>query len=75
MTPGGMLQLDPSFYEIMTLETVIGVWSFVILLKCMGEVHRFSAWRALAAGLIPPLIAVVSIGFMVFLFSALAAHY
>jgi hypothetical protein len=75
MTPGGMLHLDPSFYEIMTLETVIGVWSFVILLKCMGEVHRFSAWRALAAGLIPPLIAVVSIGFMVFLFSALAAHY
>jgi Yip1 domain len=72
---GGMPQLDPAFYKIMTFEGVIGVWSFVILLKCMGEVHRFSAWRALAAGLIPPLIAVVTIGFMVFLFSALAGHH
>ena len=24
-------------------------WVFVITLKCLGEVHRFSAWRALGA--------------------------
>jgi Yip1 domain len=31
------------------VETVVGIWVFVILLKCLGEVHRFSAWRALGA--------------------------
>lgn len=27
---------------------VIGmsIWSFILLLKCLGEAHRFSAWRA-----------------------------
>jgi len=29
------------------IESIIGIWVFVILLKCLGEVHRFSAWRAL----------------------------
>ncbi len=28
------------------------VWVGVIMLKCVGEVHRFSAWRALGAWLI-----------------------
>lgn len=30
-------------------NAVLGLWSFVITLKCLGEVHRFSAWRALGA--------------------------
>ncbi len=30
-------------------ESIIGVWVFVISLKCLGEVHHFSAWRALGA--------------------------
>ncbi len=29
------------------IESIIGIWAFVISLKCLGEVHRFSAWRAL----------------------------
>ena len=29
------------------VETIVGFWVFVIFLKCLGEVHRFSAWRAL----------------------------
>lgn len=29
------------------IESIIGLWVFVISLKCLGEVHRFSAWRAL----------------------------
>jgi Yip1 domain len=28
------------------------VWSFIVSLECLGEVHRFSAWRALGAVLI-----------------------
>jgi Yip1 domain len=31
------------------VESLIGLWVFVILLKCIGEVHHFSAWRALGA--------------------------
>ena len=27
-------------------------WAFIVWLKCLAEVHRFSAWRALAAFLI-----------------------
>jgi Yip1 domain len=30
-------------------NAALGLWSFVITLKCLGEVHRFSAWRALGA--------------------------
>jgi len=75
VTPQGMPRFDPAFYRITTFEGVIGIWSLVVLLKCIGEVHRFSAWRALVAGLIPPLIAVVSIALMLFLFALLVGHF
>jgi hypothetical protein len=38
------------------VEIVIGLWAFVILLKCLGEVHRFSAWRALGASVLGGLL-------------------
>ncbi len=31
------------------LHAIFGIWSFILTLNCVGEVHRFSAWRALAA--------------------------
>ena len=31
------------------LRVILAIWFNVILLKCIGEVHRFSAWRALGA--------------------------
>jgi hypothetical protein len=31
------------------VDSIAGIWIFVISLKCIGEVHRFSAWRALGA--------------------------
>ncbi|MGH7923675.1 MAG: YIP1 family protein [Candidatus Binatus sp.] len=74
-TKGTLPQIDPAFYKFIAIELVLGLWGFVILLKTIGEVHRFSAWRALAAGLIPPLIALVAIGFAIFLFWALAGHH
>ncbi len=63
-TPGAMPHIDPGFYKFIVVEAVLGIWGFVILLKSIGEVHRFSAWRALVAALIPPLIAFVLIGVM-----------
>ena len=31
------------------VDSIAGIWIFVILLKCIGEVLHFSAWRALGA--------------------------
>ena len=59
----------------MVVEGVLGFWGFIIWLNCLAEVHRFSAWRALAATLIPALIAVVALGFIVFVVSRLAGHH
>jgi len=73
--PGTLPQIDPAFYKVMLVEGVLGIWGFVVSLKCMGEVHRFSAWRALAAILIPPLIVLVAIGFIVFVVSRLTGHH
>jgi len=41
------------------LEIVFGIWSFVALVKCIGEVQRFSAWRALGSILLAGLLIVV----------------
>ena len=68
-------QIDPAFYKVMVAEGVLGFWGFIISLKCLGEVHRFSAWRALAATLIPGLIALVAIGLFVFAFGRLSGHH
>ncbi len=38
------------------VEAIISIWSFILLLHCVGEVHRFSAWRALGAFLLPGVI-------------------
>jgi hypothetical protein len=74
-TPGTIPQIDPAFYKILFVEGILGFWGLIVSLKCVGEVHRFSAWRALAAMLIPPLIALVGIGFIVFLIARLLGHH
>lgn len=38
------------------IEIIIGIWAFVIFLKCLGEVHGFSAWKALLISIIPGLV-------------------
>ena len=38
------------------------LWGFVVMLKCIGEVHRFSAWRALGSILLIVVAAVVIAG-------------
>jgi hypothetical protein len=58
-SPTGSASVSP--YGL--VEAIIGIWVFVILLKCVGEAHRFSAWRALGAMLLGTLsIAAVAIG-------------
>jgi hypothetical protein len=31
------------------LQVLFAIWGFIVMLKCLGEVHRFSAWRALGS--------------------------
>ena len=40
---------------------ILAIWGTVIFLKCLGEVHRFSAWRALGASLLGALAAMGAI--------------
>ena len=42
-------------------QGVVTVWQFVVSLKCLGEAHRFSAWRALLAFLLAVLVAAIPI--------------
>jgi len=74
-SPGTIPHIDPAFYKVMTVEAVLGIWGFFVGLKCIGEVHRFSAWRAFVATLIPAAIAVVLIAIMLFLFGIVAGHH
>jgi hypothetical protein len=40
---------------------ILGLWGFVIWLKCMGEVHRFSFWKALGASMIAVVSSIAAI--------------
>jgi|HubBroStandDraft_4_1064222.scaffolds.fasta_scaffold533159_1 hypothetical protein len=73
-TAATMLQIDPSFYKVGIVEGVLTIWGSIVVLYCIAEVHRFSAWRAFCATLIPALIAMVVIGFMVWVAYALVNH-
>ncbi|MHC0039080.1 Yip1 family protein [Pseudoneobacillus sp. C159] len=51
------------------VDLVIGIWSAIIFLKCLGEAHQFSAWKALLTTFLSVLIVVVPfiiIGVLVF---------
>ena len=66
VVPGQQFQIDAAFYRVMLIGSVFGIWGLVVQLKCLGEVHRFSAWRALGAILLPVLI--IAIAFFVLFF-------
>jgi hypothetical protein len=38
------------------VEAIISIWSFILMLHCVGEVHRFSAWRSLLAFMMPGIV-------------------
>jgi Yip1-like protein len=52
-TDGPMLgedsELTGSGASLLLLHGFLVLWGFVVMLKCVGEVHRFSAWRALGS--------------------------
>ena len=38
------------------LRGVIAIWAGIVFFKCLGEVHGFSAWKAIGATIIPRFI-------------------
>jgi hypothetical protein len=48
-TQSGIHFVDRSSIELGLLNFVLLMWGFVVELKCVGEVNRFSAWRSLGA--------------------------
>lgn len=53
------------------VAVAVAIWGSVIWLKCLGEVHHFSAWRALAAALLGTIVALVAVlGFLAVCFLA-----
>jgi hypothetical protein len=50
--PGGAMLVVP----VLLMTIVLGIWQLVVFLKCAGEAHGFSAWRALGATLLSLLI-------------------
>jgi hypothetical protein len=53
--PQNFRGLQTLFVQINAFEVIyliLAIWSTVIWLKCMGEVNRISAWRALGASAI-----------------------
>ena len=64
--------VPPSFSAGSLLEAIAGIWAFVISLQCLGEVHRFSAWRALGAIVLGNLaVIIVAVGVAVALVLAI----
>ena len=74
-TPGSLPHLDPAFDKVMVVEGVLAIWGFVVSLKCIAEVHRFSAWRALLAALIPGIVVLVVVGGIVGIAAHLTGHH
>lgn len=54
------------------IDVIIGVWTMVVFLKCLGQVQGFSAWKALGNSILSGLVVVVPIVIIVLGFLALA---
>jgi hypothetical protein len=46
---GGSEEMTTSDASLLLLHGFLVLWGFIVMLKCVGEVHRFSAWRALGS--------------------------
>jgi hypothetical protein len=72
-TDGPMLGAESSGSgaSLLLLHGALVMWGFVVMLKCIGEVHRFSAWRALGSILLIVLAIVVILVAMILLFGGI----
>lgn len=60
------LSLTIVYFTFVIIETIGGIWSFIVSLKCLGEVQGFSAWKALGNYILCGLVLFVPILIIVF---------
>ncbi len=48
-------------FVVFLVESIISIWGFIILLKALGEVQGFSAWKALLNVIIPLVLVIAAI--------------
>lgn len=51
-----------------TIQVICAIWSFVLLLKCVGQVQGFSAWKALGNVILSSLVIIVPLFVISFAF-------
>lgn len=44
---------------------IVGIWSLVVLIAAISEVHRFSAWKAAVVVFLPIIILIVIVGIII----------
>ncbi|HDR6289205.1 TPA: YIP1 family protein [Bacillus cereus] len=49
------------------IDIVIGIWTIILSLKCLGEAHQFSAWKALLTIILSFMIIIVPLVIIVLL--------
>jgi hypothetical protein len=54
-------------FVLFFIAVILGVWTFIIQLKCLGEAQRFSAWRALGNIILSILVILVPLLFLILL--------
>ncbi len=64
---GRMPTMTGSTVELGLFNAVFVLWGLVIQMKCVGEVNRFSAWRALGAVLLMAAVIVALVLALVFI--------
>jgi hypothetical protein len=72
---GASPHFDPAFYKVLVIEVVLALWGGIVGLYCIAEVHRFSAWRAFCATLIPALVVMVVLALIFFVVYAIVGHH
>ena len=50
------------------IESIMSIWSFIIMLHTLGEVQGFSAWRALLNVIIPFVLVMIAVWIIVVIF-------
>ncbi|MBI2543080.1 MAG: YIP1 family protein [Candidatus Aenigmarchaeota archaeon] len=58
---GSTMTLTLFIFVFGAIELALGIWAFVILLRSLGEVQKFSAWKALLNVFLSALIIVLPI--------------
>jgi hypothetical protein len=63
--------LQAMLFASSAIESVFGLWAWILSLKCVGEVQGFSAWRAFGSMILACLLAAAPVLLIVIIFVAM----